>query len=163
MVRLLKPPPPFLMIISLLYFMVIAPTLVSHTHTHTTIDRKSHLYTVYSFGAGEAGSLEFFFPKFPFHRTESFKTTIADMAGSLVGWTLAFKSESICEESDQGSDQGLDQMSCVRNTEQQLRGDSPSLRPTAVMEWDVSVARVQGSEDTSPPLILCLQPPLWKM
>ena len=61
-------------------------------------DNKSHLYTVYSLGADEEGSLMFFLPKFPFHRTESFKTTMADMAGSLVLSTLDLRSTSICEE-----------------------------------------------------------------
>lgn len=48
------------------------------------ISYTSHLYTVYSLGADEEGSLMFFLPKLPFHKTESFKTTIADIAGSLM-------------------------------------------------------------------------------
>lgn len=44
----------------------------------------SHLYAVYSLGAGEEGWLMFLLPKFPFHRIESFKTMIADIEGSMV-------------------------------------------------------------------------------
>lgn len=54
----------------------------------------SHLYTVYSLGAEEDGSLMFLLPKFPFHRTESLRTTMADTAGSLVAWTLVLRSPS---------------------------------------------------------------------
>lgn len=54
----------------------------------------SHLYTVYSLGAEEDGSLMFLLPKFPFHRTESLRTTMADTAGSLVVWTLVLRSPS---------------------------------------------------------------------
>lgn len=56
----------------------------------------SHLYTVYSLGGDEDGSLRFLFPKFPFQRTESLRTTMADRAGSLVGWTLDLRSASTC-------------------------------------------------------------------
>lgn len=65
---------------SLTYFMLISSRLV----LHTVRNYKSHLYTVYSLGADEEGLLIFLLPKFPFHRTESFKTTMADIAGRLV-------------------------------------------------------------------------------
>lgn len=53
--------------------------LIFHTSEH-----KAHLYIVYSLGVDEEGSLMLVLPKFPFHRTESFKTTMAEIAGSLV-------------------------------------------------------------------------------
>lgn len=68
--------------------------------TNRTIDRSSpcmwwsYLYTVYSLGGGDVGSLIFFLPKLPIQRTESFKTTMADIAGSLVLSTLVLKSIS---------------------------------------------------------------------
>ena len=54
------------------------------TNVLTTEESRAHLYTVYSLGGGEEGSLPFLLPKFPFHNTVSLKTTMADRAGSVV-------------------------------------------------------------------------------
>ena len=57
-----------------------------------------YLYMVYSEGGGEAGSLPFLLPKFPFQRTESFKITMTDIAGRLILLTFDLKRVSTCFE-----------------------------------------------------------------
>ena len=57
-----------------------------------------YLYMVYSEGGGELGSLPFRLPKFPCQRTESFKITMADIAGRLIWLTFDLKRASTCLE-----------------------------------------------------------------
>lgn len=63
------------------------------------MERRDDLYMVYSEGGGDEGSLPFLLPKFPFQRTESFRMTMADIAGRLVLWIFDLRRASTCFES----------------------------------------------------------------
>ena len=70
---------------------------------------------VYSLGEPERGSLLFLLPKLPVHKTVSFKITMADRAGRLIGLTLCRSKASTWKETEQEVRGGYNEMPYIIN------------------------------------------------